>query len=80
MLATTMAIASTSDFFQLLFFKPLANSIGVYVAFYFFGTMCLLTAVYVILKVPETKNRKLEEIYYDLQTKKEKKELSEIHL
>ncbi|XP_050356129.1 facilitated trehalose transporter Tret1-like isoform X2 [Nymphalis io] len=75
-LATTMAIASMADFFQLLFFKPLSKSIGIYAAFYFFGAMCLITALYVILIVPETKNRKLEEIYYDLRTKKEKRELT----
>nr|XP_034825883.1 facilitated trehalose transporter Tret1-like [Maniola hyperantus] len=72
-LATTMAISSFSDFFQLLFFKSLAKTIGVYVSFYFFGAMCLATALYVFLVVPETKNRKLEEIYNDLWTKKEKK-------
>ncbi|XP_045762289.1 facilitated trehalose transporter Tret1-like isoform X2 [Maniola jurtina] len=72
-LATTMAISSFSDFFQLLFFKSLTKTIGVYVAFYFFGAMCLATALYVFLVVPETKNRKLEEIYNDLWTKKEKK-------
>ncbi|XP_045505497.1 facilitated trehalose transporter Tret1-like isoform X2 [Colias croceus] len=71
-LATTMAIASIADFFQLLFFKPLAKSIGVYAAFYFFGTMCLLTALYVIFSVPETRNRSLEEIYNDLRPKKER--------
>ncbi|XP_047540240.1 facilitated trehalose transporter Tret1-like [Vanessa atalanta] len=74
-LATTMAIASVADFFQLLFFKPLSKSIGIYAAFYFFGAMCLITALYVIFVVPETRNRQLEEIYYDLRTKKEKREL-----
>ncbi|OWR50256.1 Sugar transporter [Danaus plexippus plexippus] len=74
-LATTMAIASVADFIQLLFFKPLVRAIGIHVSFYFFGLMCLLTAVYVIIMVPETRNRKLEEIYYDLKTNKEKKEL-----
>ncbi|XP_045455962.1 facilitated trehalose transporter Tret1-like [Melitaea cinxia] len=74
-LATTMAIASLADFFQLLFFKPLAKSIGIYVAFYFFGAMCLGTALYVILIVPETRNRQLEEIYDDLRSKKEKRKL-----
>lgn len=73
MLATTMAISSLTDFFQLLFFKSLAKSVGVYVAFFFFGAMCLATALYVFLKVPETRNRKLEEIYNDLLTKKEKR-------
>ncbi|XP_052744332.1 facilitated trehalose transporter Tret1-like isoform X2 [Bicyclus anynana] len=74
-LATTMAISSFADFFQLLFFKPLAKSIGVYVAFYFFGAMCLATSLYVLLIVPETKNRKLEEIYDDLQSKKGKRKI-----
>ncbi|CAK1543403.1 unnamed protein product [Leptosia nina] len=65
-LATAMAIASVADFFQLLFFKPLAKSIGVFSAFYFFGAMCLLTVIYVIFRIPETRNRTLQEIHEDL--------------
>ncbi|XP_068625340.1 solute carrier family 2, facilitated glucose transporter member 6-like [Battus philenor] len=68
----TMGMASFADFLQMLFFKPLANSIGIHVSFYFFGIICLLTAVYVALAVPETKSRSLEEIYEDLKTKKER--------
>ncbi|CAG4952155.1 unnamed protein product [Parnassius apollo] len=71
-LAVTMATASFADFLQMLFFKPLANSIGIYVAFYFFGGICLLTVLYVIFAVPETKSRTLEEIYEDLKSKKVK--------
>ncbi|CAK1591314.1 unnamed protein product [Parnassius mnemosyne] len=71
-LAVSMATASFADFLQMLFFKPLAKSIGIYVAFYFFGGVCLITVLYVIFAVPETKSRTLEEIYEDLKTKKEK--------
>lgn len=61
-----MAIASLADFLQLLYFKPLASSIGVHYAFYFFSFMCLSSALYTIIVVPETKARDLEEIYDDL--------------
>ncbi|XP_072948214.1 facilitated trehalose transporter Tret1-like [Epargyreus clarus] len=71
-LAMTMSCASLLAFLQLLFFKTIANSIGVHVAFYFFGAVCLSTALYVIIVIPETKARHLEEIYEDLRTKKEK--------
>ncbi|VVC99965.1 unnamed protein product [Leptidea sinapis] len=79
-LATTMAIASVADFFQLLFFKPLANSVGVYAAFYFFGLMCLLTSLYVIVVVPETKNRPLEDIYDDLRPAKGRVNIEQRHV
>ncbi|XP_047989536.1 facilitated trehalose transporter Tret1-like isoform X2 [Leguminivora glycinivorella] len=71
-MATTMSMTSLSDFFQMLFFKPLATTVGAHVAFYFFSLVCLLAALYVILVVPETKTRSLSEIYLDLRTKKEK--------
>ncbi|CAB3244971.1 unnamed protein product [Arctia plantaginis] len=72
-MGVTMAVASTVDFLQMLFFKKVMNSIGPYVAFYFFGAVCLLTAVYTIISIPETKGRNLNEIYEDLKTKKEKR-------
>ncbi|XP_050356148.1 facilitated trehalose transporter Tret1-like [Nymphalis io] len=73
-MATTMSCASLSDFLQLLFFKPLANAVGIHVAFYFFGVVCLLMSLYVILVIPETKARSLEDIYKDLlKSKKLKK-------
>ncbi|XP_075985726.1 facilitated trehalose transporter Tret1-like [Anticarsia gemmatalis] len=76
-MAATMASASVTDFFQMLFFKPVMKSIGPYVAFYFFGGVCILTAIYTIIAIPETKARSLEEIYEDLKTKKEKRQESE---
>ncbi|CAH2057418.1 unnamed protein product, partial [Iphiclides podalirius] len=84
-LGITMATASFADFLQMLFFKPLANSIGIHVSFYFFGGICLVTALYVVLAIPETKSRSLEEIYNDLRTKKEKlaedsKDVTEINV
>lgn len=71
-MATAMAASSLADFLQMLFFKPLANAVGIHVAFYFFGFICIIAAIYVILVVPETKMRSLEEIHRDLRTKKEK--------
>ncbi|KOB67145.1 putative sugar transporter, partial [Operophtera brumata] len=78
-MATAMALASISDFIQMLFFKPLANTVGIHVAFYFFGFICILAAIYVILVVPETKMRTVSEIQSSLKTKKEKqKDLDKI--
>lgn len=71
-MASTMSTSSFLDFLQMLFFKPIANTIGVHVAFYFFGIVCILTSIYVLLVVPETKQRSLHEIYEDLKTKKER--------
>ncbi|XP_045455818.1 facilitated trehalose transporter Tret1-like [Melitaea cinxia] len=71
-MATTMLCASMMDFLQLLFFKPLADAVGIQVSFYFFGIVCLLMAVYVIIIIPETKARCLEDIYKDLFRKKRK--------
>ncbi|XP_013194441.2 solute carrier family 2, facilitated glucose transporter member 6 [Amyelois transitella] len=72
-MATSMTIASLAAFLQMLFFKPLANAIGIHLSFYFFGAVCLVAAVYVFLVFPETKLRSVEQIQYDLKTKKEKK-------
>ncbi|XP_037298082.1 facilitated trehalose transporter Tret1-like [Manduca sexta] len=72
-MATTMSVASFVDFLQMLFFKPLANAVGIHVSFYFFGVICIAAAIYVILVLPETKQRPLEEIYEDMKSKKEKK-------
>ncbi|XP_026494478.2 facilitated trehalose transporter Tret1-like [Vanessa tameamea] len=65
-MAITMSCASFTDFLQLLFFKPLATAVGIHVAFYFFGVICLIMSLYVILFIPETKARCLEDIYKDL--------------
>lgn len=73
-MGVAVAMASVCGFLQIFFFKKLATLIGLHVAFYFFGVICLLAALYNILVIPETKSRTLEEIYQDLRTKKEKKE------
>ncbi|XP_041988256.1 facilitated trehalose transporter Tret1-like [Aricia agestis] len=65
-MAATMSVSSVADFLQMLAFKPLANMIGIHVAFYFFGIICILMAVYVIIQIPETKGRTLEDIHKDL--------------
>lgn len=69
-MAITMSVASFFDFLQLLFFKPLANSIGIHVAFYFFGIVCIFLAIYVIAVIPETKGKSLVEIYNGFRKKK----------
>ena len=61
-----MCGSSFSDFLQLLFFKPIANSIGIHVSFYFFGLICIFMAAYVIIVIPETRARSLGDIYKDL--------------
>ncbi|CAG9570589.1 unnamed protein product [Danaus chrysippus] len=76
-LATTMSVACIVNFIQLLFFKSIIKVMGIYFVFYFFGAVCLFTAVYVMIMLPETRNRKLEDIYYDLSTSKEKMELGD---
>lgn len=65
-MAITTSAASFSDFLQLLFFKPLVNALGIYVAFYFFGIVCILMAVYVVIIIPETKGKTLDDIYKHL--------------
>ncbi|CAF4874038.1 unnamed protein product [Pieris macdunnoughi] len=72
-LGTSMAIASFLDFLQVLFFKMISARIGVHVAFYTFAAMCLLMALYIFAKIPETRTRPLEEIYDDLRTNKKKR-------
>ncbi|CAH0596888.1 unnamed protein product [Chrysodeixis includens] len=72
-IAMTMASASVAAFLQMVFFKSFVNAIGVQVAFFFFGIVCLGAAVFYIIVVPETKKRSLQEIYGDLRTKKEKR-------
>lgn len=74
-MAATMSTASLADFFQLLIFKPLVNSIGIHAAFYFFGFFCIAMAIYVIFCVPETKARCLDDIYDDINKKKITKEI-----
>ncbi|XP_028178567.1 facilitated trehalose transporter Tret1-like [Ostrinia furnacalis] len=71
-MAVTMASSSVIDFFQMLFFKPLANAVGVHVSFYFFGFICILASAYVLFVIPETKNKRLSEIYDSLMTTKER--------
>ncbi|VVC99967.1 unnamed protein product [Leptidea sinapis] len=69
-LGITLAIASLLDFVQLMIFKHMSHLIGVESSFYSFSIMCLLTSLYVIFCVPETKERHLDEIYNDLRGKR----------
>ncbi|VVC99955.1 unnamed protein product [Leptidea sinapis] len=76
-MAVTMSIAAFSAFLQLLFFKPIAIYLGIYVAFYLFAIVCLFITTYVIIAVPETKGRCLQDIYSDLRKKNETIELKD---
>lgn len=73
-MGSAMAFASLSAFLQMLFFKSVAISIGIHIAFYSFGAVCVLASIYAIMIVPETKKKSLEEIYDKLKTSKEKEE------
>ncbi|XP_073963030.1 facilitated trehalose transporter Tret1-like [Choristoneura fumiferana] len=69
-----MAISLGTDFALLKLFTPLTGWIGYHSTFWVFSVICLSNVFYLILCVPETKMRKLEDIYADLQGKKRKKE------
>ncbi|XP_023934271.1 facilitated trehalose transporter Tret1-like [Bicyclus anynana] len=79
-MGVAMALASVSDFLQLLFFKPLAKTVGIHVSFFFFGIVCLLTSLYVIVVIPETKTRCLEDIYEDLKKNKTNEDKTPIEI
>ncbi|XP_045505275.1 facilitated trehalose transporter Tret1-like [Colias croceus] len=50
-------------FFIVLFiFNPVVNSIGLGAVFYIFAAVCLLTSVFCLFFMPETKGRTIEEI------------------
>ncbi|GBP80979.1 Facilitated trehalose transporter Tret1 [Eumeta japonica] len=72
--AITEGLACAIDFLQLRFFKPISSSVGVHVTFFFFSAVCLINAVYVIIVVPETRARSVDEIYEDITTERERAE------
>ncbi|KAL0861523.1 hypothetical protein ABMA27_009041 [Loxostege sticticalis] len=59
---------------ELRVFQPLAHSAGLYLVFWLFSAVCLVSTVYIALAVPETRMRSIDEIYADLAGKKETKE------
>lgn len=68
-MSITLALAALADFFQMIFFKRIATTIGVHVAFYFFGIVCILSSLFIFFYVPETKNRSLDQIYRRLRSR-----------
>ncbi|VVD00050.1 unnamed protein product [Leptidea sinapis] len=65
-----MAISLGTDFALLMLFTPLNNWIGYHSTFWLFSAVCLTNVFYLILCVPETKMRSLEDIYSDLEGKR----------
>ncbi|CAG9570796.1 unnamed protein product [Danaus chrysippus] len=57
---------------ELRLFHPLATHVGLYVIFWIFAAVCLISTVYIVFCVPETKKRSIEEIYAELGGKKNK--------
>ncbi|XP_072948045.1 facilitated trehalose transporter Tret1-like [Epargyreus clarus] len=55
---------------ELRVFQPIAASVGLYVVFFIFSGVCLVSTVYIACCVPETKMRTIEEIYAELAGKK----------
>lgn len=56
---------------ELRVFQPLANSVGLYLVFWVFAGVCLLSTVYIALVVPETRMRSIDEIYAEIGGKTE---------
>ncbi|XP_059055769.1 facilitated trehalose transporter Tret1-like [Achroia grisella] len=57
---------------QLRVFQPLASAVGLYLIFWLFAGICLVSTVYIALVVPETKMRSIDEIYAEIGGKKSK--------
>lgn len=50
------------SFIVATFFPPIADLIGIYSAFFIFAIFCFLSAIYLIIFLPETKGKSLYEI------------------
>lgn len=51
---------------ELRVFHPIASSVGLYLIFWLFSGVCLISTVYIACVVPETKMRSLDEIYAEI--------------
>ncbi|RVE46342.1 hypothetical protein evm_008965 [Chilo suppressalis] len=51
---------------ELRVFQPLLDSVGLHIIFWLFSAVCLLSTVYIVLCVPETRMRSIDEIYAEL--------------
>lgn len=58
---------------ELRVFQPIAASVGLYLIFWLFSAVCLVSTVYIAFVVPETKMRSLDEIYAEIGSKGTKK-------
>ncbi|XP_041988435.1 facilitated trehalose transporter Tret1-like [Aricia agestis] len=57
---------------ELRVFQPLAASVGLHFVFWIFSAVCLVSTVYIVMFVPETRMRSIEEIYEELGGRKRK--------
>lgn len=73
-----MAISLGTDFALLKLFAPLNTWLGYHFTFWMFSGICLINVFYIIFYVPETKMRKLEDIYADLEGRKRGKKEAKI--
>ncbi|XP_045505504.1 facilitated trehalose transporter Tret1-like [Colias croceus] len=73
---TSIVIAFTSGLVsvQLRVFHPLATTVGLYLIFWIFAAVCLVSTVYIFCCVPETKMKTIEEIYEELGGKEKDEE------
>ncbi|KAI8432825.1 hypothetical protein MSG28_013760 [Choristoneura fumiferana] len=62
MAGASMALSFFCSSMTVLFYTPVANSLGPYVVFYVFAAVTLWGVLYTILWVPETKGKSLAEI------------------
>lgn len=51
---------------ELRVFQPIAASVGLYLIFWLFSGVCLVSTIYIACVVPETKMRSLDEIYAEI--------------
>ncbi|CAG4967342.1 unnamed protein product [Parnassius apollo] len=56
------------------YFEPIANAVGMYVAFWLFGVCCVVGFFFTLFLVPETKGKSLQEIQDMLAGRKNKSE------
>ncbi|KAI4456963.1 sugar transporter-like [Holotrichia oblita] len=68
--STITLYAGILTFLTARFFKPLSNAWGMYSTFWFFGSVCILGVIFVIVMLPETKRKSFSEIQALLHNKK----------
>ncbi|XP_026728251.1 facilitated trehalose transporter Tret1-like [Trichoplusia ni] len=71
--AIVIAFACGLMSIELRVFQPIAASVGLYLIFWLFSAVCLVSTVYIAFVVPETKMRSLDEIYAEIGSKGTKK-------